>query len=162
MEKDINKIIEQAFNAHKDGNVANRKGIKLQEVKWSGKDFALAGDDKLPMGKAITEWSYGDVDSGFKKAKVVVEETFVSAAQAHHALEPRSAAAYWENGKCHVWGSTQSSSFAHPSLAKYIGIPPTKNGEKQLLESGIRDFVVKTRTDDGVAVAWQGPFFSQK
>ena len=122
----LDSLKPKGVNAHKDGNVANRKGIKLQEVKWSGKDFALAGDDKLPMGKAITEWSYGDVDSGFKKAKVVVEETFVSAAQAHHALEPRSAAAYWENGKCHVWGSTQSSSFAHPSLAKYIGIPPTK------------------------------------
>ena len=41
-------------------------------------------------------------------------------------MEPRSAAAYWSNGKCHVWGSTQSSSFAVPSLAKYIGISPAK------------------------------------
>lgn len=104
--------------------MANRRKIKLQQIKWTGKDFALAGDDKLPMGKPATEWSYGDLDAGFKKAKVVVEESFVSAANAHHAMEPRSAAAYWENGKCHVWGSTQSSSFAVPSLAKYIGIKP--------------------------------------
>jgi CO/xanthine dehydrogenase Mo-binding subunit len=112
-------------NAHVGGNVANRRGVKLQQIKWSGKDFAQAGDDKLPMGKAVTEWSFGDVEAGFAKAKAVVEETFVSAANAHHAMEPRSAAAYWENGKCHVWGSTQSSSFAVPSLAKYIGIKPT-------------------------------------
>jgi CO/xanthine dehydrogenase Mo-binding subunit len=111
-------------NANTGGNVANRRKIKLQQIKWSGKDFALAGDDKLPMGKAATEWSYGDLEAGFKKAKVVVEESFVSAANAHHAMEPRSAASYWENGKCHVWGSTQSSSFAVPSLAKYIGIKP--------------------------------------
>ena len=113
-------------DAHKGGNVANRRGIKLQTVKWSGKDFALAGDDRLPMGKAVTDWTFGDLEAGFDKAKVVVEESFVSAANAHHAMEPRSAAAYWENGKCHVWGSTQSSSFAIPSLAKYIGISPAQ------------------------------------
>ena len=113
-------------NANLGGNVANRRKIKLQQIKWSAKEFALAGDDKLPMGKPAASWSYGDYNAGFKKAKVVVEESFVSAANAHHALEPRSAAAYWENGKCHVWGSSQSSSFAVPSLAKYIGIKPTQ------------------------------------
>ncbi|NKB21057.1 MAG: molybdopterin-dependent oxidoreductase [Alphaproteobacteria bacterium] len=113
-------------NANKGGNVANRRKIKLQEIKWTGKDFALAGDDQMPMGKEAFGWSFGDIDAGFKKAKVVVEKSFVSAANAHHALEPRSAAAYWENGKCTVWGSTQSSSFAVPSLAKYIGISPAK------------------------------------
>ncbi|MEK9685147.1 MAG: xanthine dehydrogenase family protein molybdopterin-binding subunit [Rhodospirillaceae bacterium] len=111
-------------DANQGGNVANRKGVKLQKIKWSGKDFAIAGDDKLPMGKAATEWKYGDVEGGFKKAKLVLEESFVSSANAHHAMEPRSAAAYWANGKCHVYGSTQSSSFAVPSLAKYIGIKP--------------------------------------
>ena len=77
------------------------------------------------MGKAATVWNFGDFEAGFAKSKVVVEESFVSAANAHHAMEPRSAAAYWANGKCHVWGSTQSSSFAVPSLAKMIGIKPT-------------------------------------
>jgi len=113
-------------NANKGGNVANRRKIKLQEIKWSGKDFALAGEDRMPTGKEAFGWSFGDLDNGFKKAKIVLEESFVSAANAHHALEPRSAAAYWSNGKCHVWGSSQSSSFAVPSLAKYIGISPTK------------------------------------
>ncbi len=111
-------------NAHVGGNVANRREVALQEIKWTGKDFAKAGEDALPMGQPAREWSYGDLEAGFAKAKAVVEESFVSAANAHHAMEPRSAAAYWENGKCHVWGSTQSSSFAVPSLAKYIGIEP--------------------------------------
>jgi len=111
-------------NAIKGGNVANRKGVKFQEVKWSGKDFALAGDDSLPKGSAPIDWSFGDLDAKFKESDLVLEETFVSSANAHHALEPRSAAAYWENGKLHLWGSTQSSSFAVPSLAKYVGIEP--------------------------------------
>lgn len=113
-------------DAHVGGNVANRRKIALQTLKWTGRDFAEAGEDRLPMGKPVTEWSFGDLEAGFAKAEAVVEESFVSAANAHHAMEPRSAAAYWENGKCHVWGSTQSSSFAIPSLAKYIGIPPPK------------------------------------
>ena len=112
-------------NAVTGGNVANRKGVKFQEVKWTGRDFALAGDDKLPMGKPAVEWSFGDLEKGFKEAKVVVEESFVSSAMAHHAMEPRTAAAYWQNGKCHIWGSTQSSSFAVPSFARYVGIKPS-------------------------------------
>ncbi|MEK9947168.1 MAG: xanthine dehydrogenase family protein molybdopterin-binding subunit [Alphaproteobacteria bacterium] len=111
-------------NALPGGNVASR-GIDLQSVKWSGKDFALAGDDMLPQGQPVVDWSFGDLEAGFSNAKVVVEESFVHATNAHHALEPRSAAAYWANGKCHVWGSTQSTSFAQPGLAKLIGIAPT-------------------------------------
>jgi len=113
-------------NAINGGNVANRRGVKFQEIKWSGKDFALAGDDRLPQGQVPIDWSYGDLDAKFKESALVLEETFVSSANAHHALEPRSAAAYWENGKVHVWGSTQSSSFAVPSLAKYIGVKPSE------------------------------------
>ena len=113
-------------NAINGGNVANRKGVKFQEIKWSGKDFALAGDDRLPQGQVPIDWSYGDLDAKFKESALVLEETFVSSANAHHAMEPRSAAAYWENGKVHVWGSTQSSSFAVPSLAKYIGVKPSE------------------------------------
>lgn len=112
-------------NALTGGNVVGR-GVDFQEIKWSGKDFALAGDSALPRGKPAVEWAFGDVDAAFKDAAVVVEETFVHASNAHHALEPRSAAAYWENGKCHVWGSTQSTAFAQPGLSKLIGIKPSE------------------------------------
>ncbi len=106
------------------GNVSGR-GIDFQSLKWTGKDFAIAGDDTMPMGEAPVEFGYGDIDAGFASAKVVVEESFVHSSNAHHAMEPRSAAAYWENGKCIVWGSTQSTAFAQPGLANLIGIPPS-------------------------------------
>jgi len=112
-------------NALLGGNISGR-GIDYQEVKWTGRDFALAGDDQLPMGNPVVEWSFGDIDSAFSEAAVVVEESMVHASNAHHAMEPRSAAAYWENGKCHVWGSTQSTAFAQPSLARLIGIEPSE------------------------------------
>ncbi|MDH3582397.1 MAG: molybdopterin-dependent oxidoreductase, partial [Hyphomicrobiales bacterium] len=110
-------------NALSGGNVAGR-GVDFQTVKWKGKDFALAGEDILPMGQPVAEWSFGDIEDGFARSKVIVEESMVHATNSHHAMEPRSAAAYWENGKCHVWGSTQSTAFAQPRLAQLIGIEP--------------------------------------
>ena len=109
--------------ARTNGNVANRK-VKFQTVKWTARDFATAGDGKLPRGKPVDEWSFGDVEAGFKEAKIVLDETFVVAGQSHHCMEPRSAMAYWQNGKCHVFGSSQSQSFMMPGLARYCGIKP--------------------------------------
>jgi xanthine dehydrogenase molybdenum-binding subunit len=109
--------------ARLDGNVANPK-IKYQTIKWTARDFATAGDGKLPMGKPAGEWSYGDVEAGFKEAKLVLDESFVIGAQPHHCMEPRSAMAYWQNGKVYVFGSSQSQSFMLPGLARYCGVKP--------------------------------------
>jgi CO/xanthine dehydrogenase Mo-binding subunit len=111
--------------ARTNGNVANRQ-VKLQTIKWTAKDFAVAGEGKLPMGKPAQEWAFGDLEAGFKQAKVVLEETFVTAGHSHHCMEPRSAMAYWQGGKCYLYGSSQSQSFAIPGLARYIGIKPNQ------------------------------------
>lgn len=110
-------------NARSDGNVGTQ-GLELQTLKWTAADFAQAGDSKLPLGKPAEEWAFGDLEAGFAKAKVVYDESFVTASNSHHSLEPRSALAYWQNGKCFVHGSTQSQSFVVPGLAQYIGIKP--------------------------------------
>ncbi|HEX5418767.1 MAG TPA: xanthine dehydrogenase family protein molybdopterin-binding subunit [Gammaproteobacteria bacterium] len=115
-------------NARSDGNAINNLFAagppKAQTVKWTAGDFAAAGDGKLPMGKPMAEWSYGDVEAAFKKADLVLDESFVTAGMAHHSMEPRSCMAYWQNGKCFVHGSTQSQSYIVPGLAGYIGIKP--------------------------------------
>src|SRR5215471_7003164 len=49
--------------ARTNGNVAN-PGVDLKSYKWAARDFADAGDGKLPAGAPVTEWSYGDVDAG--------------------------------------------------------------------------------------------------
>src|SRR5690606_18386814 len=92
-------------NARTNGNVANA-GIDLATHKWTAQDFAAAAENQLPTGAPVTEWSYGDVDAGFAAAKVVLDETFVTAGLAHHSMEPRSALSYWQNGKCFLFGST--------------------------------------------------------
>ena len=114
-------------DARLEGNTIVRDSNRRPEVKshkWSARDFAAAGDGQLPMGKPAEEWSYGDVEQGFADAAFTLDESFVTAGYAHHSMEPRSALAYWQNGKCYVYGSTQSSSFAVPFLARMIGIEP--------------------------------------
>src|SRR5258708_26435177 len=39
-------------------------------------------------------------------------------------MGPRSAMAYWQNGKVFVFGSSQSQSFMIPGLARYCGVEP--------------------------------------
>ena len=75
-------------------------------------------------GKPIADWSYGDLDKEFSEAKVVFDETFITASNDHHSMEPRSTMSYWDNGKCYVFGSSQSQSFVAPGLANLIGIEP--------------------------------------
>jgi xanthine dehydrogenase molybdenum-binding subunit len=52
----------------------------------------------------------------------VLDETFVTAGLAHHSLEPRSALAYWQNGKCFLFGSTQGQSFPVPGIARLCDV----------------------------------------
>src|SRR5215472_9490655 len=110
-------------NARSGGNVAAGQ-IKLQTVKWDGADFAAAGDSKMPLGRPAEEWEYGDIDAGFKKAKVIIEENFVSGTMSHNCMEPRTAFAYWQGGKCFLHGSNQSHTAAIANISRYIGIKP--------------------------------------
>lgn len=115
-------------NARADGNVAGRKSFStppyIKTTKWTARDFAAAKEGQLPMGQAEDEWSYGDLEENFSKAAYVLDESFVTAGTAHHSMEPRTALAYWQNGKCIVHGSSQSQSFPVPFLAALIGIKP--------------------------------------
>ena len=110
-------------NARSDGNVVvAREGV--EELKWTTQDFQVAGDGQLPEGKPTVEWSYGNVEQGIAEAALVLDETFVTAGLSHHSMEPRTATSYWQNGKCFVYGSTQSQAFVVPALARLIGIAP--------------------------------------
>jgi len=110
-------------DARLDGNVVDNRLTgppQLKKAKWSAAAFANAQEGQLPTGEPVVEWSYGDVDAGLAKAAYVLDETFVTAGMSHHSMEPRSAMAYWENGKCFVFGSTQSQSYIVPGLAALI------------------------------------------
>lgn len=112
-------------DARTDGNIG-ANGVPFGSLKWKREDFDNAGA-RMPMGEPAPkqDWTFGDVDAAFAKAKLVIDEPFVHASNSHHSMEPRTAMAYWQNGKCFVHVSSQSQSYITPALAGLIGIPPT-------------------------------------
>ena len=118
--------------------------IEPKSWKWTEADFKEVEQGKLPFGKIpeiqvmnkegkVTSipdpgnsWHYGDVDAGFKKAALVLDETFVTPDTSHHCLETRSAMAYWQNGKVYVYTGTQSTIQTVPAIARWLGLLDAK------------------------------------
>jgi xanthine dehydrogenase molybdenum-binding subunit len=117
-------------NPRTDGNVWTRPAGQnpgppvVTELKWTKADFAELDQGRLPMGNAPDEWIYGDVDSGFKNAALVLDETFVTPDTSHQTLETRSAMAYWQNGKVYIYTGTQSTAQTLPAIARWLNISP--------------------------------------
>ena len=92
----------------------------IEELKWTDADFAEYEHGRLPMGTTPDEWAYGDVDAGFKNAALVLDETFVTPNTSHQTLEPRTAMAYWQNGKLYIHCSTQSVVQTVGSMSRWL------------------------------------------
>ena len=106
-----------------EGAVSNR--MEIQPLKWTAQDFADAGEGRLPMGEVPEEWSFGDLEAGFRDAALVLDETFVVPATSHQCMETRTAMAYWQNGRLYLHGSTQSAQRTRSAVARWVGIDPS-------------------------------------
>ena len=97
-------------NARPEGNT--QIGRDWATVKWTEEDFANAPEGSMPMpegeDKRDTEWLVGDIEAGFAAADLILDETIVHQSVTHHPMEPRSAMAYWQNGRLFLHTSTQS------------------------------------------------------
>src|SRR4051794_40830225 len=92
----------------------------IEQLKWTAADFAEYDAGRLPMGKTPDEWAYGDVEAGLKNAALVLDETFVTPNTSHQTLEPRTAMAYWQNGKLYIHCSTQSTVQTVGSVSRWL------------------------------------------
>ena len=119
-------------NPRTDGNVWVRPSGQnagppvVAELKWTKADFVELNNGRLPMGKAPDEWNYGDLESGFKNAALVLDETFLTPDTSHQTLETRSALAYWQNGRVYIHTGTQSTAQTLPAIARWLNISPDK------------------------------------
>lgn len=125
-------------NARTEGNVWIKEDVRtgmfgallppaeVREIKWTEADFAEAGDGRLPTGKPGAEWSCGDVEDGFAKAALVLDETVMTANTSHQPLETRSTLAYWQNGKLFIHAGTQSTMQTVPAISRWLGIDTDK------------------------------------
>jgi xanthine dehydrogenase molybdenum-binding subunit len=113
-------------NPRTDGNIwvtpSGAQGPAVAQLKWTDADFAEARHGRLPIGKTPDEWSYGDLDAGFKAAALVLDETFVTPDVSHQTLESRSAMAYWQNGKVYLHTGTQSTTQTRTAVARWLNI----------------------------------------
>src|SRR5918995_1640056 len=99
---------------------------QIQTIKWTAEDFVEEQHGRMPLGQAAEEWSFGDLDAGFKNAAHIVDETFVVQSTGHHPMETRSAMAYWQNGKLYIHASTQSVQRTVDGIARWCGIEPSQ------------------------------------
>ena len=98
--------------------------LVIRELKWQAGDFSEFDQGKMPMGKPQVEWSYGDLEAGFRNAALVLDETYSMANNPHHVLEPRTALAYWRGEKLYVHTGTQSAVQTVASIARWMNLPP--------------------------------------
>lgn len=98
----------------------------LAELKWTAADFEEMKHGRLPMGKPQDQWSYGDLDVGFKNAALVLDETFLTPDTSHETLEPRSTLAYWQNGKVFIHMGTQSTVQTLAGLGRWLNMDPSQ------------------------------------
>jgi xanthine dehydrogenase molybdenum-binding subunit len=98
---------------------------EIREMKWTPAELTEADAGRLPMMEGAPEaWAYGDLEAGFKEAALVLDETFVTPDTSHQTLETRTAMAYWQNGKVHVYTGTQSTAQTVLGVSRWVGIPP--------------------------------------
>jgi len=78
-----------------------------------------------PGGRPIViEW--GDIEKGFASSDVIVEESFVHAAQPHAPLQLSICTAAWNGDQLTVWVSTQTPSRVWLDLSKLFSLPMSK------------------------------------
>ena len=123
---DGNVWTRPATTASKPASPQGPAAPVVTELKWTKTDFEEEKHGRLPRGKTPDEWMYGDLDSGFKNAALVLDETFVTPDTSHQTLETRSAMAYWQNGKVYIYTGTQSTAQTLPAIARWLNIDPDK------------------------------------
>src|SRR5258706_3898835 len=130
----VKSLLPGGSNARLEGNIWGRPKAPtpgqpvsppaIEELRWTDAEAAEYAQGRLPMGKTPDEWTYGDLDAGFKNAALVLDETFVTPNTSHQTLEPRTAMAYWQNGKLYIHCSTQSVVQTVGSISRWLHLDP--------------------------------------
>ena len=118
----LDSLAEGGPNAYSGGNsFVFRQGFA--EEKWSADQVASFRAGNEPTAEAPAEVSHGDLEAAFGSAAYTYETTFTTAGYPHNSMEPRSAMAYWEDGKLYLHGTSQSLTAFADGIAGIIGVP---------------------------------------
>ncbi len=120
-------------NARAEGNVW--RPPQVAEFKLPESAVAELNEGRIPMlaETPVPAWEIGSVEEALKKADLIVDETVVHQSTGHQAMEPRSAMAYWQNGKLFLHGSTQSVARTRATVAQWVGFKPEEEDKVVLI-----------------------------
>jgi xanthine dehydrogenase molybdenum-binding subunit len=109
-------------DAYTGGNTfVFREGFAQE--KWTTDQITSFRNGREPSAEPQQSWEYGDLEAGFAASDFVYETSFSTAGYPHMSMEPRSAMAYWENGKCYLHGTSQSLTAIAEPMAAIVGVP---------------------------------------
>ena len=116
---------------------AAEDALRAIEIDWEVlphvTDMERSLEDDAPAihegGNRIEEpelYARGDVDAALASAEVVVEGTWTTPVQVHHALEPHASVAEWRSGTLVLHESTQGVHQVREMMAEAFGLPLSK------------------------------------
>jgi len=118
----LDSLAEGGPDAYNGGNTfVFRQGMATE--KWSRDEVASLRAGNEPTAEPQQSWEYGDLSAALADSAYVYEGTFTTAGYPHQSMEPRSAFAYWENGKCYLHGTSQSMTPVAAGMANIVGVP---------------------------------------
>lgn len=118
----LDSLAEGGPDAYTGGNTyVFRQGFASH--KWSRDQVASFRAGNEPTAEPQQEFAYGDLQAALAESAYVYEGTFTTAGYPHMSMEPRSAMAYWENGKLYLHGTSQSLTGLAVDMAGIVGVP---------------------------------------
>ncbi|MEX0965108.1 MAG: xanthine dehydrogenase family protein molybdopterin-binding subunit [Pseudohongiellaceae bacterium] len=118
----LDSLAEGGPDGYDGGNTfVFREGVASE--KWSRDEVASFRAGNEPTAEPQQSWEYGDLAAAFAASAYTYEGGFTTAGYPHQSMEPRSAFAYWENGKCYLHGTSQSMTPVAAGMADIVGVP---------------------------------------
>ncbi len=117
----------EAFPFVTDPVEAIRPGAPVLHDNPAAYKNAPERSTELPNVQSYGQWSNGDVDAGFKKAKRIFEHTFRTPLGFHAYLEPHACVVkIGEGGQIDIWASNKSPFTLKDRVARDLGLDVKK------------------------------------
>jgi xanthine dehydrogenase YagR molybdenum-binding subunit len=107
-----------------------KSAAAMLKFKYAAKPALIGFKDRVAEarwpknpGKEPAGNHRGDLQDGFSKSAVVVENTYITPIQHHNPMEPHGTIAWWDGEKLNVYDATQYITGDRMSLAKTFNIP---------------------------------------
>ena len=100
------------------------QGAPILHEQWTRGAVLVDGSDEQTNISAHEQHVFGDVESGFDAADLVIEREFRTKSVHQGYIEPQNATAWWApNGRLTVWCSSQGHFGIRDNTARILGVP---------------------------------------